>query len=370
MIATDRVAWFVALAIALAVVAAAAPAIDRVTDRDTYEAAATRGIVRDCSDIHCFRVLVPWTVGLLPGPSLVRWKLYAAAANAGAAIVVFDLALLLGLSHRAATFASIASAFGFGSMYTLFDPYTADPLMYLLGPLLTNELLRGRVVLAALIGSAGTLAKEFAAAPLYMFSAFAAIRGEWLRSLRALAAANAALIVWLSLQLTLILAFNYGYGGNPSTDLLGGGYLRPWLAKLSARGALSAMLNEYTAFYVLAPIGLWFADRRLRQLALVAVPIAAVFAYVQQPDRALWNFHFLVVPLGAVVLERVSPSLAWATLALFAATNLKVAAQWDFVPPARYIMPLTMLSAFACGIAAFFTRGVADPHTLHRVSEA
>lgn len=358
----SRAAWFAGLAMTLIVVALLSPPLDRVTDRDTYEATATHGVVRDCSDIHCFRVLVPWMLGLLPGASLIKWKVYAAVANAAAAIAVFELSLLLGLSARAAMFALVACATGFGALYTLHDPFTADPLMYFLGPLLFVELHRGRIGVAAVVGSVGTLAKEFAAAPLFMFSAAAAIRGEWARSLSALAAANAAFIVWLCLQLTLILAFNYSYGSNPSTDLLGGGYLRPWLAKLSARGALSAMVNEYTAWYVLAPVGLWLADRRLRVLALVAVPIAVVFAYVQQPDRALWNFHFVVLPLGAVVLERVSPLLAWLTVVLFAVTNLKVGAQWRLAPPARYTVPLTILSACACGVAALLARGVADPH--------
>ena len=43
----------------------------------------------------------------------------------------------------------------------------------------------------------------------------------------------------------------------------------------------------------------------MRRLAVVSLPIAALFGYVQQPDRALWNFHYLVTPFAALVLERV-----------------------------------------------------------------
>jgi len=340
--------WFIAAAAALGIVAASAPPVDRVTDRDTYELTASRIVVPDCTDIHCFRVLVPWVLGRIPGSSLAKWKTYAVVMNAAASVAVFDLCLIFDLRRRGAALAAVMSAFGFGSLYTLYDPYTADPLMYAVGPLLVGQLLRDRMALAGAIGMIAILGKEFAAAPLYIFSAFAAMIGQAARALRALVWANAAFAVWLVLQITLTLAFNYGYGGNPSTDLLGGGYLRPWIQKLSVRGAASAMLNEYSAFYLLAPAGFLLADRRLRLLAVAAIPVAVIFAYVQQPDRALWNFHFIVVPLGAFVLERVAPALAWATAALFVATNLKVGAQLPFIPAARLLMPLTLIAAAAC----------------------
>lgn len=356
MTASTRLASFAAAFVMLAAVSAIAPSPDRVTDRDAYEATAAHFVVPDCSDLQCFRVLVPWVLGRIPGPSIVKWKMYAAAANAAAALAVFDLCLLFGLSRRGAALAAVASATGFGSFYTLADPYTADPLMYCLGPLMLRELLCDRIAVAGVIGSVGVLAKEFAAAPLYLFTAFAAVRGDLARALRSLLAANAAFTVWLALQVTLILVFNYSYGGSSSTDLLGGGFLTVWLSRLSPRGVASAMLNEYTAFYILAPAGFLFADRRLRLLALLSIPIAALFVYVQQPDRALWNFHFLVVPLGASLLDLAAPLLAWTTIALFAITNLKVGAQWTFAPSARITVPLTMLAAAACVGSAMYSR--------------
>ena len=91
-------------------------------------------------------------------------------------------------------------------------------------------------------------------------------------------------------------------------------------------------------------------------LTLISIPVAALFAYVQQPDRALWNFHFIVVPLGASLLDLVSPHLAWTTIALFAITNLKVGAQWTIAPSARLTLPLTMLAAAACVGTAMYSR--------------
>ncbi len=343
--------YLLALLLLLGALAWLSPEPDHVTDRDAYEATAARSIVPDCTDLHCFRVLVPWTIGLFPGPSLLKWKVYAVLGNAGAAVAVFHLCLAFGMSPRAGLMAATASAFGFGSLYTLHDVFTADPLMYLLGPVLTLELLRERVAYAGALATLGVLAKEFAAAPVFAFSALAAIEWRFELALKVLVAAWFAFLVWVTLQLTLMLSFNYGYGGNPSTDLLGGGYLVAWFEKQSLRGVLSAMFNVYGALYVLAAAGLFWAHRRLRRLALVCVPIALLFGYVQQPDRAMWNFHYLVTPLAALVLARVPRWLAWATLAAGVFANLRLGAQLP-VPSARYALAISVVLAATAVVVA------------------
>jgi hypothetical protein len=179
--------------------------------------------VLDCSDIHCFRVMVPWLLSPLPGPSILKWKAYAVLSNAAAGLAVFAFALTLGLSRRAAWFASTGSAFGFGSLYTLHDVYSSDPLMYFLGPFLTNELMTGRVALAIAVGAAGVMAKEFAAAPFYLVTLESAIERRWKEAVRAFAAGNVVFIVWFVMTLTLMLRFNYTYAGSASADLGGGG---------------------------------------------------------------------------------------------------------------------------------------------------
>jgi hypothetical protein len=342
--------WRVAVAVALLLSAVAwlSPLPDRVTDRGVYEKTAAMGIVPDCTDLHCFRLLVAWTLGPLPGGSETKWTLYALAANAGAAAAVFALALSFGLTRKAATLAAVLSALGFGSLYTLHDPFTSDPLMYALAPLVLHWLLRDRVVAAGAVATVGVLAKEFVAAPLFIFAGVLAINRQWSRAGRVLVAANTAFIAWLVLQLTLIIRFNYGYGDNPSTHLLSGGYLFYWFEQQSLRGALNALLNEFGVLYLLAPAGLWFAPRALQQVVWLSLPIAALFAYVQQPDRALWNFHFIATPLAALVLERVPGIVAWTTVATFAFANLRVGAQLPWVPAARF----AMLASFIAGLVA------------------
>lgn len=346
--------WF-AFLIALAIIAVLSPEPNRVTDRGIYEQTAEHGIVKDCADLHCFRVLVPWVLGVVPGPSLAKWKAYAAIANATAAIAVLMLALAWGLARGAALMAATLSASGFGALYTLHDVFTSDPLMFALGPLLVLLLIRSRFAIVAAVASIGVLAKEFAAAPVYVFAAASMLQRRFPSAWLALAAANTALIVWLLLQFTLMLRFNYGYGDNPSTHLMSGGYLSKWLSEQSPRGAAVAMFNEFGVLWLLAPVGLYLAPATLRVFALASMPVAILFGYVQQPDRALWNFHFVVTPLSALALARVPQTAAWVVIGAFAFANLRVGAQLPFVPAARMALTLSVVVAAGAMAWTWFT---------------
>jgi hypothetical protein len=240
-------------------------------------------------------------------------------------------------------------------LYTLHDPFTSDPLMFAVGPATTAALTVGRFGTAAAIGVIGVLAKEFAAAPLYAFTAWAVVERRWLAAARAFAAANAAFIAWALLTITLMLRFDYTYGwnGNGSADFGNGAALALWLRHQSARGIAFAMFNEFGALYVLAPAGFLLAPRSLRRLVLVSLPIAAIFGYVQQPDRGLWNFHYLVAPLAVLVLERVPVPLAWTTITSFAIGNLRVGAQLPIAGVARWAIALSLVLAAICTLAAW-----------------
>lgn len=342
---------FAAVAIVLGAVAAAAPSPPYLTDRPTYEATERQFIVKDCSDLHCFRVLVPWVLGVLPGPSPVKWKIYAVLANAGAAVAVGRLCLLLGLSSRAALIGTSLSALGFGSLYTLFDCYTSDPLMYLLGPILTAELLTGRRGRAGMLATLGVLAKEFAAAPLWIFALWAFLQRRWDAATRVLLAALTATLVWLTFELVLMMFFNYSYGGSRSADWREGSYLGWWLHLIGPRAAASALFGEYGALYMLMPVGLMVARHDLRLLALSAVPAVLVLAFVQQPDRALWNFHFIAIPLAVLVLERLPAWTGALFVACFGLANLRLGAQLAFVPAARFALALSIAIAAAAIVA-------------------
>jgi hypothetical protein len=363
MAGTSRSAWRVrraAAAVGLAAVLcliAAAASPQRLPDSYYYERIAARTIIPNCAEIHCFRPLVPWTLGLFP-PSVAKWKAYAALSNVGAAFAVFDLCLVLGMTARASLLAGALSAFGFGSLYTLFEPFTSDPLMFWLGPLTIRLLLQDRAVVATALTSLGVFAKEFVVAPLVIVAVADARAARWTRARRAAVAAGVAFVVWLGMQYWFMHVYGYTYGDNKSPRLSSGGYLVFWLQHETVRGVLSAMFVEFGALYLLIPVGFFSAPRRLRELAIAAVPIACIFAYVQQPDRALWNFHFVTSPLSALVLESLPTVLAVAFVVFFGISNLRIGAQVSAAPEARYAVAVTVVLAIAAIVAHRRVRAV------------
>jgi hypothetical protein len=294
------------------------------------------------------------TLHLFPGSYDVRWKSYAALCNAAAAVALMPLCLAFGLSRRTALIASAVSASGFGSLYTLHDPFTSDPLMFVMGPVLTYQLSTDRIARAGVTAVIGVFAKEFAAAPVYAFAACAFVERRWLTALRAVVAGNYAFLTWVALTVSLMLGAHYTWGRNGvgSANFSEGAALAMWLREQSWRGVASAMFNEFGALYLLVPVGFVFAPPRLRRLALVSVPIAAVFCIVQQPDRALWNFHYLIVPCAAIVLAAAPPVLAWTTVALFAVGNLRLGAQLPIAAVSHVAIVGSLVLAAATAVLA------------------
>jgi len=341
-----------ALAIVLLVGAiAAAGRPPRSGDRDIYEQIGRQLIVYDCHDVHCYRLLPAPLVARLPAPSLVAWKAYAVVTIAAAALALGRLCLALGLSPRAAGYATWIGAFGFGPLQSVLDPFTSDPVMYLIGPLLMTELLRDRMGRAALVASVGVLSKEFAAAPLWIFTLASALRRQWYTAVRAALAAGMATIVWLGLQTTLMALYNYSYGNNPSVRLLSGGYFAVWTAALGWPRAIGYLFMAFGPVWILLVGGLRRADRTLRLIAAASVPAALAFVYVQQPDRALWNFHFAVIPIAVLALEELPDGLCIAFVVAFAIANVRLGDSLPaFVLWIRGIM-LVLATALA-GVAA------------------
>jgi hypothetical protein len=343
--------WVAAAALAgvLGVIAAAASSL-RLPDSYYYERIAAQTIIPGCAEIHCFRPLVPWTLGLLP-PSVVKWKAYAVLCNVGAALAVFDLCLAFGMTARSSILAGLLSAFGFGSLYTMFEPFTGDPLMFWVAPLTTRWLIEDRTWRAGALTSLSVFAKEFVVAPVVIVTLARALEREWSAAARAAAIAALAFTIWLAMQFWFMRQFGYSYGDNKSPKLASGGYLVFWLRHESLRASLAALFVEFGALYLLIPFGFLKAPRVLKDLAIAAIPVACIFAYVQQPDRALWNFHFLTSPLSALVLEALPNPLAIAFVTLFGLANLRIGAQVIGVPEARYALALTLVIAVIALVA-------------------
>ncbi len=352
---------FLLIAALLGVVAVAAQS-PASSDRDAYEKVGRHLVVPDCRDVHCFRVLVAGVLEHLPGPSLFKWKLYAVLANAGAALAIGRLSIVLGLSTRTALFATWLAALGFGPMHSVYDPYTSDPLMYLLGPLIVIDLLRDRRLRPGLMASVGVFAKEFAAAPLWIFTLFLALQRRWEAATRTLLVSTTATLIWLALQTSLIALYNYSYGGNPSVNLAGGGYLTVWISTLGRGWAALYLFVAFGPLFILLPFGLMRAGATLRLLAIAALPALAVFLYVQQPDRALWNFHFIVIPMAVLALDALPTWMCWLFVVCFGGANLRLGVASPFLQMAQPgWLAISVALALAAGVAVVKRRPLTGP---------
>jgi len=336
---------FIALAVFLGVVSALAPEPWQ-TDREGYERLGRIYFHPGCESIHCFRVLVPWLLEALPGLSFPKWKAYSVICQAGAALGVARLCLTWGLTPRTALMASGLAAFGFGSLYTLYDPYTSDPLIHLLSPMVILLFSSGRATVAGGLGAVGVFAKEFAVIPFWILTGFSVLRRRWTELKETVGIAVGVTCVWLAWQTFLRVALAYRTV-EASGHLLSGAYLRVWVTALGIKLAAISVFTVFGGLYLLAPFGALRADDRLKGLLVAALPWVALMVYVQQADRALWNFFFLVVPAAVVILERVPGWLSWLFVASYGIANLRLGAQLDIVPRARYALLVSCVLALA-----------------------
>jgi hypothetical protein len=335
---------FAGIVMVLAIVAWAAPS-PQPTDQVMVEHVGQGVINPGCADLNCFRILVPAAVESLPGPSLPRWRAYAVVMNAAAAVATGWLALELGFAAAAITLTVWLSALGAGSFATVYHPYNADSFVLFLAPVITVLLLRQRMSAAGIVSAIGIFAKEFAAVPLYVGAAASGLQRRWRECGRRAALAVTVTLIWVTLQLTLMRMFDYSYNANPSSQPLSGGYLRLWLEHVTPATAIFALFGAFGAIYVLLPFGWRLAPAMLRQLAVGAIPALLAFVLVATPERALWNFFFLIVPIGALALAALPAWLAAAFVVLFAIANLRIGAQVPDVPSSRYALMATLVIA-------------------------
>jgi hypothetical protein len=326
----------------LAAVAAVAP-VPAESNRDFYQHSGRQLLIPGCMGGDCFRPLIPTVLERLPGSSIVKWKAYAVLAIVIGAVAVARFSLILGVSATGSLAALWISAFGAGALYSIFDSYTSDPLMYMLGPLMAAWLWRGRYLRAGAAGLVGVFAKEFAAAPIWIFALWAALDRRWTSATRLLLAAAAVTLVWLATHASFMAVENYSYGATASADLLHGGFLATWFRSVGVSGALMYLFTSLGALYLLVPVGFMRAGRRARLLAVAALPALAALVYVEQPERALWNFHFIVVPLAAMVLQTLPNGVVAAFVASFAVANLRFGAQL----PIRGVGRIALLASLA-----------------------
>jgi hypothetical protein len=287
--------------------------------------------------IYCYRPLAPVLVHTLPVDGHIGWRVYQITANAAAGTILAPLT-------TAPAIASIVIQTSYGFAFTAYDPYAADPLVFVFAALLVWCWIRDRVAIAIAAAAIGIFAKETVAliAGVLAIAAMIDRRSNWMRWFIPVAVSGALLIafhvisrVWLGWQIQT----------NPAAQLEHGSWIGLWLRNNPSHVNKLYMLFATFGFaWLFAALGWKTAPAHWRALALASIAPMLFLMVIQTPERALGNIFFVVAPLAALTVAR-SPAAGWVAVVLNALITAKAGTSSAWLPSARW----TLLPA---GIAA------------------
>lgn len=323
-------------------VVVAAPSQPRLSDRAEYEYTGRHGLAPSCPvTIYCYRILVPVALEQIPLNPELRWRglqwLAHTATGTVTAIVVSPFAS----PFIASTLLQTSYAFSF----TAYDPYTPDPVVFLIAALILYCWMHDRAIAAALIAVLGVSAKETVAL-IAVAPAIAVLLSNRRTRFRWWAAAGLAWIVLLFFHWYMDTFNGWSISTNPAANFSGGSWLVLWWRNNPSLLRKALMLfSPFGWAWVFAIAGYRVATPAIRQLAIGALlPIAALI-YVQTPERALGNAFFVIVPLAAVFLSRLSPVAGWAAAMTNALVTAKIGLSTEWLPATSMLLVPASLAA-------------------------
>ena len=331
-----------ALATAIAGIAPREPVL---SDRNDYEYNSKRWLYAYCSSsIFCYRILVPVLLEFVPMESGPRWRAYQLLSHTATGTVV-SMAIAP-IASPLMTSMLLQSSYAFA--YTGYDPYSADPLVFLVAALTLYLWLLDRTFVMALMASVGVFAKETVAL-VASVPAIAVMLSDRTRKMRWWVP---ALVAW-----SVLLTFHWymdTYGGwtvrqSASSNLLTGAWFIVWWRGNPSFVAKATLLFAPFGFgWVFASMGYRYATPAIRALALGAVLPIAALAYVQTPERALSNAFFVMVPLASIFLSRVPPAAAWAAAITNGLVTAKLGTSTVLLPSSTIlVLPASLAAVWA-----------------------
>lgn len=350
----DARRWLLIFLLNLGLAAAAravVPGEPGLSDRQPYEYAGKHGLEPNCGwSVYCYRVLVPVMLEQIPVDATLRWRGYQVASNALAGTITAATTGLLAGSWPAALLASVMVQSSFGFTFTAYDPYTADPAVFAFAAFLTWCWVTNRVGSAFAAGLIGIFAKETVAV-ISASTALAALvarqRQNWPAWVAQAAVVTATL---LGFHWIMDTYFGWGITANAAAKFSQGSWLAIWWANNPS--VLSKMFYVFMPFgfgWLYAIAGFRMAPATLRQLALGAIAPVLALNYVQNPERALGNAFFVIVPLAIVAVMRVPMTLATLAIVTNGALTAKVGTSTALLPPASILLGPAAVSAVLVG---------------------
>lgn len=324
-----------------------APSEPAHSDRQEYEYVGSHPLEPDCPwSIYCYRVLVPVLLEQVAMEQDQRWRAYQLVSVTTAGTLTSLLTSSVTGSAYAGVLAAVLVQGNYGFSFTAYDPFSADPLVFVFAALIAWCWLTDRWRPALTAGLVGIFAKE----TVMLVSGSCALaalnmrRASWVKWCASAAAVAFALFTFRGIMDTY---FGWSASGSAAAQFSEGAWLAIWWENNPFLIRKLYLLFAPFAFaWLFAVLGYRSGDERLRSLARgVVLPFLAL-CYVQTPERALSNAFFIVVPLAAIYLSKGPVALTTATAIANALVTAKVGSSSEWLPSSGLMMiPASLLAA-------------------------
>jgi hypothetical protein len=358
---TVRAVQLAALNLALAVtLVLLAPAEPIRSDRNAYDYVGQAPFAPNCPvSIYCYRPLAPILVHNLPINPDLGWRAYQVLSNAAAGTVMATVGATLSAAPIMPLLVSVMAQTSYGFTFTAYDPYTADPLVFLIAALLTWCWVHDRVGPAVALSTIGIFAKETVAL-VTIAIALAAIIARLPGWRRWLIPAAASITLLAAFHVISRVVLNWEIASNPAAHISQGSWLGLWWRNNPFIERKVYMIFATFGFgWIFAALGWRLATPAWRALAIATIPAMAALIVVQTPERALGNAFVAVIPLAALFAVR-APALGWVAIALNALITAKAGSSSPWLPSARITLILAAAAAIALVVVGM-GRGRAAP---------
>ena len=324
-----------------------APAQPSLSDRNDYEYTGRQALAPNCPNtIYCYRILVPVLLEQVPLEPERRWRALQWAAHTATGTITSAVAAPFASPFIVATLLQTSYAFAF----TAYDPFTPDPVVFLIAALLLYCWMRDLAVAAVAIAAIGVFAKETTGVLAACVAGAALLTHDRPRRWRWFLPVLVAGVELWAFHWYMDTYRGWGISRNLAANFTAGSYLALWLEgnPSHVRKALLIFL-PFAYGWIFAIAGYRHAPRALQQLALgTMLPITAL-VFVQTPERALANAFFVIVPLTGAFLAQLPVTPAWAATV----TTALVTARFGLSSPSLPSTSILLVPATAAALWAF-----------------
>ena len=325
---------------------ALAPAQPKMSDRNDYEYNGHSPLTAFCpNSIYCYRILVPMVLERIHVDPEMRWRMFQLLAHTATGSIVAMATAPIGSPLIASVLLQASYAFSF----TAYDPYTPDPLVFLVAALLLYLWILDRALTIAAMAAVGVFAKEtvalIASAPAIAVVLGSERPSRW----RWIFPAVLAWSVLLGFHWYMDTYAGWGISRNAASNFSTGSWLAIWWKNNPSLAHKALMIFAPFGFaWAYAAVGFRHASNPVRQLAIgAALPMLALI-YVQTPERALGNAFFVIIPMAAAFLAQVPSAAAWAAAITNALVTARIGLTSESLPSSSILMvPATAATAWA-----------------------